>query len=100
MRLGELTPTRQNLQVYIETLIGFSHVHSLDGLSNTLLSQGCILETAPRVGIVGIFQGQWGVGWAEEHRIGQVQLTGQPVVTSFGLPPPTLGNKNRYNIYI
>lgn len=29
------------LKVYIEALTGFSHIFSLDDLSNTLLSQGC-----------------------------------------------------------
>lgn len=29
----------QNLKVYVEALIGFSDVHSLDGLNNTLLSR-------------------------------------------------------------
>ena len=31
----------------MEALTGFKHVHSPDGLNDTLLSQGCILETAP-----------------------------------------------------
>ena len=43
----------------IEALTGFSHVYHPDGLNNTLLSQGCILETAPTVGTVDrTFQGQ------------------------------------------
>ena len=32
------------LKVYIEALIGFSHIHNPHGLNNTLLSQGCVLE--------------------------------------------------------
>ena len=32
------------LKVYIEALTRFSHIHSPDGLNNTLLFQGCILE--------------------------------------------------------
>ena len=32
------------LKVYIETLAGSSHIFTPDGLSNSLLSQGCILE--------------------------------------------------------
>lgn len=41
------------LEVYVEDLIGVSHVHHPDGLHNTLLSQGCALETAPAGGTVG-----------------------------------------------
>lgn len=40
------------LKVYIETLIGFRLISSPDCL-NTLLSQGCILETAPAVEVGG-----------------------------------------------
>lgn len=42
----------QNL-VYIAVLTGFSQEYSPDSLSNTLLSQGCILEGAPSSGTVG-----------------------------------------------
>ena len=41
------------LKFYIEALTGFSHVFSPDGLNNTLLSQGHVLERAPMVGTVG-----------------------------------------------
>ena len=44
-------PTRI-LRVYIEALTGFSHIFSPDDL-NIFLSQGCILETAPNVEMVG-----------------------------------------------
>lgn len=33
--------------------MGFGHIHRPDGLNNTLLSQGCVLGTAPTVGVVG-----------------------------------------------
>lgn len=33
--------------------MGFSHILSPDGLSNTLLSQGCILETSFHLGLRG-----------------------------------------------
>lgn len=33
--------------------MGFSHVHRPDGLSTTVLSQGCVLGMAPIVGAVG-----------------------------------------------
>ena len=42
------------LKVYIEDLMGFfHHIFGPDDLNNTLLSRGCILETAPTVGTVG-----------------------------------------------
>jgi len=44
-------PTRI-LRVYIEALMGFSHIQSPDGLNNTFLSQGYILEMAPTMGRV------------------------------------------------
>ena len=34
--------------------MGFDHVYRPDGLNYTLLSQGCILEMAPVVGIRGM----------------------------------------------
>ena len=54
---GCIVPTHQNLKVYIVyinlySLTGFSHMFSPDGLNNTLLSQGCVLVTAPTVGTV------------------------------------------------
>lgn len=36
-------PTRI-LKVHMEAFTGFNHIHSLDGLNNTYLSQGCVLE--------------------------------------------------------
>lgn len=39
--------------VYIEALIGFSHLFNPDGLNHTSLSQGSVLETVPRVAVVG-----------------------------------------------
>lgn len=41
------------LKLYIEDLMEFSHVISPNGLSTTLLSQGCIHEMTASVGIVG-----------------------------------------------
>ena len=38
------------VNVSIEALTGFSHVDSLDGLNNTLLSEG---EVAPSAGTIG-----------------------------------------------
>ena len=40
---GRHPPTRI-LKVYIETLTGFRHIFSPDGLNNTLVSQGFIYE--------------------------------------------------------
>lgn len=45
--------TIRTLKVGTEALAGFTPLHSPGGLSNTLLSQGCILVTAPSVGMVG-----------------------------------------------
>ena len=36
------------LDVYIEVFTGFSNGFGTDGVKNTLLSQGCVVETAPR----------------------------------------------------
>ena len=36
----------QNLKRLYRSLTGFSHGFSTDGLKNTLVSQGCVLETA------------------------------------------------------
>lgn len=44
-------PPTRILQVHKEASVGFSHIHSPDGLSDTFLSQGRLLETAPRVGL-------------------------------------------------
>ena len=46
-------PPARILKVCIEALPEFSHIFSLDGLNNILLSQGCVLETAPSVGTLG-----------------------------------------------
>lgn len=61
--------------------MGFSHIHCSDGLNNTLVSQGCVLRTAPTVGMVVrcTFQGQ---GTGKEPPIALVQLKGQLVITS------------------
>ena len=37
----------------MEALTGFRHIHRPDGLSNTLLSQGCVLGAALTMGMVG-----------------------------------------------
>lgn len=39
-------PPYRILKMYMEVLMGFSNVHSLDGLHKTSLSQGCVLETS------------------------------------------------------
>ena len=65
-------PSRM-LKVYIQCLTGFSHVFSPDGLNNTLLSQGCTLQTA-RTGAEHTFKGQ---GRGQEPSIALVQLVGQ-----------------------
>lgn len=55
---------------FIQRLSQFNHMHSPDGLNDTLLSQGWLLEMAPNVGTVGrmSFQGQ-GMGWVRSLRL-------------------------------
>ena len=66
------------LKVYIEALTGFGHILSPDGLINTLLSQGCVLETGSPVGpwAEGTSQGQGKLG---EGGSSQVNLQGDRV---------------------
>ena len=75
------------LKVYIEALTGFSHVYGPDSLNNTLLSQGCVTQTALAVAIVG------GMSiprtgervrsfWLPRSRSGQLEVTLSP------WPPP------------
>ena len=62
--------------------MGFSHGHSPDGVNNTLVYEGCILEAAPSI------CGWWwnthskDRGGGKEPLNAQVQLVGQLVVTS------------------
>lgn len=46
-------PAHQNLPSLGRDLMGLSHIHSPDGLYNTLLFQSPVLETAPSIGTVG-----------------------------------------------
>ena len=57
-----LHSTTRILKVYTEALTGFSHIYHPNDLNNTLLSQGCVLETAPSVGTVGVSPRTLGVG--------------------------------------
>lgn len=41
------------LKLYVEALTVFRHIYHPDGLNSTLLSQGCVLRTAPRGGTWG-----------------------------------------------
>lgn len=43
---------KENLKAYREPFKRFSQIFNPGGLSNTLLSQGCIFETAPNVGMM------------------------------------------------
>ena len=43
-------PPARILEVYTETLTGFSHVHCPDGFNNTLLSQGRVPENSAHCG--------------------------------------------------
>lgn len=60
------------LREYTEALTGRSHVYTADGLDNTLLFQGYILEVIPGVGTVG---GMYILGsGGEEPMIAWIQL--------------------------
>lgn len=65
-------PTR-NLNVYIEALTAFSPVFSPNGLNNTLLLQGYVLENGSHYGNEPTFQGQG----ANEELIAWVQFEDQ-----------------------
>lgn len=61
--------------------MGYSDIFSPDGLNNTLLFQGFILEMAPSVGTVGrVYVPR--TKQVEEPAIAQVHLVGQPAFTS------------------
>lgn len=57
-----------NLKVYTEALTGFTHMCHPDGLSNTLPSQGCVLERLLvwECSVKDTFQGQ-GWGWGASN---------------------------------
>ena len=46
-------PIHRVLSAFIKIVMECGHLYSLDGLSNTVLSQSCILEVAPTMGISG-----------------------------------------------
>ena len=71
-------PPVRILKVYTEALTGFSHIYCPDGLSNTWLSQGCVLETALAVGMMGRVDR----GGGEKAWISWFRLAGQLAVTS------------------
>lgn len=59
------------LNVGLEVLIEFIHLFSSDGLSNALLSQGRILETAPSMGMMGrTYNSKTGKGRGEPPAFG------------------------------
>lgn len=58
--------------IYIAALMGFSHIHSPDGINNTLFSQGYNLEMAPSA--------NW---WAKRTFQGQGRGTEPLIVWSF-----------------
>lgn len=77
-----MRPLARILKVHVEALTGLSHVLSADGLNNTLLSQDSVLEIGSHWEMVGWSIHFVGTGWGEEPPITQIQLTGQPAVTS------------------
>ena len=87
LSLRAASPLAWILKVHIEALTGFSHILCPAGLSNTSLSRGCVLGTAPTVGTVSR-KYLPRVGRGEEPLIALNQLTGQPAVTSFSRSSP------------
>lgn len=77
------------LKVYMLTLVGFTSVFSINDLSNTLLSQGYILEDDSHYGNNGhnLYSKDRGAG--KETLTVQVQLADQPEVVSTWWPPST-----------
>lgn len=73
----------------MEALTGFRHILCPDGLSNTLLSQGCVLGAALTMGMVQNVHSK-DRGGNEEPLVARVQLTGQPAVVSSLWPLPTV----------
>lgn len=66
----------------------FNHVHSPDGLNNTLLSQGCVPGNSFLCGNDGQNVHSKDRGEGEVSLIACVQLTGQTMVILLG--PPTI----------
>ena len=87
------TFAHQNLKVFTEALMGFSHEHSPEGHNTTLLPQFCAFMAASSPGRHSEcpWQGQ-GRG-SQEPLIAQVQFSGQPFVTFPQWPPPTASAK-------
>lgn len=73
--------------VHVEGSLRFSHMYRPDSLDDIALSRGCILAT--REWAQHTFQGR---GRGKEAPIAQVQLMGEPEVTSSPCPPPTMGH--------
>ena len=85
-------PIHRVLSASIKIVMECGHLYSLDGLSNTVLSQSCILEVAPTMGIVGRKNiSGLGVegGVDKEPPVDSIWLMGQPVVPSPQCPLPT-----------
>ena len=64
----------------MEALAGCSHVYRPDGLNNTLISQGCILENSSHCGNCEQNMHSQDGGQSEEPPIALVQLTGSHVL--------------------
>lgn len=80
------TPTWENLNNLYGSLNRFIHIHHLNGLKNTLPSQGYIPGPAPPGGTVGrVYIPRTGEGWGAPA---QVRLTGHQAVMSSPLSSP------------
>lgn len=78
------------LKIYVEAFTGFSHVYHPDGLYNTLLSQGCVLQNGSHCVNDGQKVFSKDGGGSQESLIAQVQLKCQPAIMSSQWPHPTL----------
>lgn len=77
-----------NLKSHTEALTGFSHVCRPDGLSTTFLSQGYVLGANSGSGEGKHTAHSQDRIKGKEPEVAEIQLTGQPTVTSSQWPPP------------
>lgn len=83
------------LRVCIKAFTGFSHKYSPDGLNNTFLSQGCILEMASSLGTMGRTYISKTRVREEDPPNAQAQFEGQEAVMYSRWPPSTEAERGR-----
>lgn len=85
-------PPAKSLNIYIETLTGFSHIHHPGGLNSILLSQSCILEKGYKHGNGRRNMHSKDRGGSKQPQIAQIQLANPSAVSSSQRLPPTNPN--------